>query len=232
MLKHLVLTDDDYQFGVALQAYLEAVGYRVTYCQNATDTLKVLEQSPVDLLILDLTLPDEDGICVLRKLGYDKRLPVIIISGRANVDDRVASLELGADDYLVKPFSPRELSLRIAHRLALSQTVNPQSKLQPSLQCGQWHLNIDSHDLLDKNGQSQPLTPSEYSILKLLAANPNKVFSRQKLLDSCMRVDAAESERADDIIISRLRKKIEQNSRTPRVLVTVRNYGYKLVRQT
>ena len=229
MVKHLLLTDDDYQFGVALQAYLEAVGYRVTYCQNAADTLKVLDKSDVDLLILDLTLPDEDGICLLRKLGYDKRFPVIIISGRADVNDRVASLELGADDYLVKPFSPRELSLRIEDRLALTQNVSQQNMPLKSLQFGHWYLNIDSHDLVHEDGQIQPLTPSEYNVLKLLAASPNKVFSRQKLLDSCMRLESAESERAVDIIISRLRKKIESNSRTPKVLVTVRNYGYKMV---
>ncbi|WP_372627011.1 response regulator transcription factor [Arsukibacterium sp.] len=229
MAKHLLLTDDDYQFGVALQAYLEAVGYRVTYCQNAAETLKAIEKRNIDLLILDLTLPDEDGICLLRKLGYDKKLPVIIISGRAEVNDRVTSLELGADDYLVKPFSPRELSLRIAHRLALTQSVSKQNVPVKSLQFGSWYLNIDSHDLVHKDGQSLPLTPSEYSVLKLLAANPNKVISRQKLLDSCMRLESAESERAVDIIISRLRKKVESNSRAPKVLVTVRNFGYKIV---
>lgn len=228
-MKHLLLTDDDYQFGVALQSYLEAVGYRVTYCQNATDTLKLLDQSGVDLLILDLTLPDEDGICLLRKLNYHKRLPVIIISGRASVNDRVASLELGADDYLVKPFSPRELSLRIEHRLALTQSVSTHNASAKLLQFGNWFLNIDSHDLVHKDGHSQPLTPSEYSVLKLLAANPNKVFSRQKLLDSCMRLESAESDRAVDIIISRLRKKIEPTNRVPKILVTVRNYGYKMV---
>lgn len=228
MTKHLVLTDDDYQFGVALQAYLEAVGYRVTYCQNAADTLAVLEKSKADLLILDLTLPDEDGICLLRKLRYDKALPVIIISGRTDINDRVASLELGADDYLVKPFSPRELSLRIQHRLQLIQSKP--SELPENLTVfADWRLDTQAHELIHRDGQRQSLTPSEFFILKLLIKNPNKVFSRQVLLDSCMRLESAQSERAVDITISRLRKKIEKKPNAPKLLITVRNFGYKFM---
>ncbi|MCC5451828.1 response regulator transcription factor [Rheinheimera sp. UJ51] len=226
--KHLLLTDDDYQFGIALQAYLDALGYRVTYCQNAADTLSMLDNIKPDLLVLDLSLPDEDGLCLLRKLRYSQQLPVIIISGRTDIDDRVASLELGADDYLVKPFSPRELSLRIERRLAL--TAQHQNPVKATvLQFGDWRLDIEAHDLQDQEGKVQPLTPSEFQILKLLASNPNKVYSRQQLLDSCLKLETAESERAVDISISRLRKKIEQDSRTPKLLITVRNFGYKLV---
>ena len=226
--RRLLLADDDSQFGLVLKAYLEQQDFEVTYCINASDTMQQLQSSNFDLLILDLTLPDEDGLCLLRKLHYQQHIPVIIISGRSTDEDRIVGLELGADDYIVKPFSPRELTLRIEKRLSLNAA--PQVAKNPSkIKVGPWLLDLEGHDVTHESGEHVELTSREFMILKTLASNPRKVMSREQLIDACMSSQAPESNRAVDILISRIRGKLETDPKHPEFLLTVKGFGYKLL---
>lgn len=228
MQRSLLLVDDDQQFSKALQAYLEAVNYKVTVRNDADSGFEQLNKFSFDLLILDLSLPDEDGLCVLRKLRQQRDLPVIIISGRSSDEDRVAGLELGADDYVVKPFSPKELALRIEKRLSLSPGQD-NAHQSNKIQLGAWVFDKKSLSVTDSRGEEVELTPRELDVLSTLASHLGQVLSREQLIDGSMQVVGPESTRAIDISISRLRKKLEEDPSEPKLIKTVKGFGYKLV---
>ena len=228
MNKKLLLIDDELLFGVTLQAFLETKGYAVTACDCAESGLEAMRHNAYDLLILDLTLPDEDGLCLLRKIRNQHDIPIIIISGRASDEDRVTGLELGADDYLVKPFSPKELALRIDKRLKVKSHPQERHKKQEKIRFGNWVLDREAWEVVSDSGQSVELTPREMEVLAALAGRIGHVLSRDQLLDSALNINLPESNRAIDVIVSRLRNKLEENPNSPRLIKTIKGVGYKL----
>ncbi|MET7476103.1 response regulator transcription factor [Streptomyces sp. NPDC005648] len=222
MRPHLALIEDEPDFALMCRSYLERAGFVVTWAMDARAGKTVLHDGGIDLAVLDLGLPDGSGLELLRALRSTSRLPVIVVSGRGAETDRVAGLEIGADDYLVKPFSQRELVARIHAVLRRSQP--PQA---PTLhQVGA--LRIDSAARqASVDGTALPLRPKEYALLEMLAAAPGRVFSTEQLLE---RIWGSSWQQPATVVehVYRLRGKLAaMPAPTPRI-TTVRGYGYRL----
>lgn len=225
----LLLVEDDEQLSAVTAAYLELNEFQVIQATNASECLKAIDQKRIDIVVLDLTLPDEDGLVILRKLKASTELPIIVVSGRTSGEDRLAGLEFGADDYLCKPFLPKELLYRVHNLLERS----PVSKKQSAnvITFHDWQLDLDAKSLLNDDGDEIQLTRHEYQLLAALARHPGRTYSREELIDIFNDLDGPESNRAIDITISRLRKKIESDVKNPEKILTVKGLGYKLSRR-
>ena len=224
----LLLVEDDEQLLSVIAAYLELNDFRVLQSKNAAGCLKTLEHHHIDLIVLDLTLPDEDGLVLLRRLRVSNTIPIIVVSGRTSGDDRVAGLEFGADDYLCKPFLPKELVYRVNNILTRAGVANKTADEQ--VQFHGWRLDIADKALFDNRGFEVQLTRHEFQLLTALASHPGRTYSREELIDMFNDLEGPESTRAIDITISRLRKKIETNVKKPEKIITVKGLGYKLSR--
>lgn len=224
----LLLVEDDEQLISVIAAYLELNDFKVLQSGNAAGCLSVLERNRVDLIVLDLTLPDEDGLVLLRRLRASNNIPIIVVSGRTSGDDRVAGLEFGADDYLCKPFLPKELLYRVNNILSRSGVVDKTSNDQVHFHG--WRLDTSDKALFDDRGFEVQLTRHEFQLLTALARHPGRTYSREELIDMFNDLEGPESTRAIDITISRLRKKIEVNVKKPEKIITVKGLGYKLSR--
>ncbi|MDH6521182.1 DNA-binding response OmpR family regulator [Streptomyces sp. SAI-208] len=222
MRPHLALIEDEPDFALMCRSYLERAGFTVTWAMDARAGKSVLYESRVDLAILDLGLPDGSGLELLRALRSTSRLPVIVVSGRGAEADRVAGLEIGADDYLVKPFSQRELVARIHAVLRRSQPPEPPSVIQAG------SLLVDTAARqVSVDGVPLTLRPKEFALLEMLAAAPGRVFSAAQLLE---RIWGASWQQPATVIehVYRLRGKLaELPAPAPRI-TTVRGYGYRL----
>ena len=216
--------EDNYQLGDVVQAYLDANGYRVMHCKDANTALMEVKRAEYHCVVLDLTLPDEDGLVVLRKIKGFSDIPIIVCSARGAVEDRVSGLEFGADDYLPKPFSSKELLLRIKKLIERWSFSQPKQEI---LKVGSYSLDINRKALISDDDDIS-LTIGEYVLLALLAKNPGKVYSREQIIDSITGVNGPESTRAVDICISRLRKKIESEPKRPKLIKTSVGFGYYL----
>lgn len=222
----LLLIDDDISLSTAVAAYLEAAKFTVDLVHTAEEGLKKLTKHHYDMVLLDLTLPDEDGLCLLRKFRHSSDVPVMIISGRDSTEDRIAGLELGGDDYLIKPFSPKELVLRINKRLEYSRAAEPKAISQ--YQFGEWTFTPDTYELIHaKNGTAQ-LTPREFTILKVLCAKAPRPCNRDELVDAFDSLEGPESSRAVDMVIKRLRSKVESCPSNPLHILTIKGFGYRI----
>jgi DNA-binding response OmpR family regulator len=223
-MQSILYVEDDYQLGDVVQAYLDANGYRVMHCKDANTALMEVKRAEYHCVVLDLTLPDEDGLVVLRKIKGFSDIPIIVCSARGAVEDRVSGLEFGADDYLPKPFSSKELLLRIKKLIERWSFSQPKQEI---LKVGKYSLDINRKVLVSDDDDIS-LTIGEYVLLALLAKNPGKVYSREQIIDSITGVDGPESTRAVDICISRLRKKIESEPKRPKLIKTSVGFGYYL----
>ena len=228
---HILIVEDDEIVQTLLSAYLSEKGFRVTGVRSAAELAAIQSHESVDLILLDLGLPDEDGLVLARQLRARGSIPIIVITAREDREDRIAALELGADDYLVKPFDPQELVLRINNMLVRGArsdgTVREDSRKQ-QLAFAEFVLRIDEHALRRDDGDEIELTPAEYNVLSALAKAPNRVLSRDYLLDAISRGADTPGERVIDVVISRLRKKLGDNPRKPRIILTVPGFGYRL----
>jgi DNA-binding response OmpR family regulator len=175
--------------------------------------------------LLDLNLPDEDGLAIMRSLRARSDVPVVIVTARHGTDDRLAALEMGADDYLIKPFEPRELVARVRNIIRRYRGADKKKSL---FRFARWELDVDRHALRNGNGQSTELTPAEFDLLLALVKNRGHVMSRAQLIDAIVHTEPPESERAVDVLMSRLRKKIEKDADDPKILLTIRGHGYRL----
>ncbi|HEY7664758.1 MAG TPA: response regulator [Xanthobacteraceae bacterium] len=234
--QHIVVVDDEQPAREMVGDYLRMHGFGVSLCDGGVSLRKTIAQQMPDLIVLDLNMPEEDGLSIIRDLKQHSGVPVIMLTATASAIDRVVGLELGADDYLAKPCELRELLARIRSVLRRSGAA-PQSAVAPTpapppaperarVRFGTKWLDHDAQALRDEEGNEHPLTASEYGLLKVFAANPKRVLSRDRLLELANARDAEAFDRAIDLRIMRIRRKIEPDPARPSVIRTVRGGGY------
>lgn len=228
-ISNILIVDDDQEIRSLLADYLSVNGYHAFTAQDGVAMQKVLEQEHVDLIVLDLNMPGEDGLTLCRKLRAGSSMPVIMLTARSEPIDRILGLEMGADDYLPKPFEPRELLARIRSVLRRSRSAidahNEPSTQQQMCFAG-WTLDLTARHLVDPGGLIIMLSGAEFRLLKVFLEHPNRVLNRDQILNFTHGRDADPFDRSIDIQISRLRQKLNEDARSPQIIKTVRNGGY------
>ncbi|ADJ63033.1 response regulator [Herbaspirillum seropedicae] len=227
---HILVVDDDRDIRTLLAEYLDSNGLRTLTATNGSEMRRVLEESRVDLIVLDLTLPGEDGLTLCRNLRATSSVPVIMLTARGEPLDRILGLEMGADDYLAKPFEPRELFARIRSVLRRTQALPP-NMAQPdvaAMRFAGWTLDLTARHLVNRDGVVVALSGAEFRLLKVFLDHPNRVLNRDQLLELTQGRESDPFDRSVDIQISRLRQKLGDDARTPTIIKTVRNEGYVL----
>jgi two-component system OmpR family response regulator len=227
---HVLVVDDDAASRQLVDDYLGQNDFRVSGAATGAELLGFFRTQVVDLVLLDLRLRGEDGMHLLRQLRAESQIPIIIVTGRAEEADRVMGLELGADDYLTKPFSPRELLARI--RTVLRRT-HAGAEVHGAPVCRAyrfpgWELNLRTRRLTAADGREVPLSNGEFNLLAALLTTANRVVSRDQLIEMSRRYDNEVYDRAIDVQILRLRRKIELDPAEPRIIVTERGVGYRV----
>ena len=225
---HVLVVDDDPAIRTLIAEYLRENDLRVTAASNGKEMTAALKEHAIDLIILDLRMPGEDGMQIARRVRDQSSLPIIIVSGRLDEADRVMALELGADDYVTKPFSPRELLARIRtvlRRAAATQVLTGRQVDVRAYRFAGWELNIGTRKLTSPAGVRIDLTNGEFSLLSAFLAAPGRVLTRDQLLEASRLYDDV-FDRSIDVQILRLRRKIEENPSIPRFIKTERGAGY------
>ncbi len=225
---HLLIVDDDREIRTLLGQYFETHGYRTSVVAEGKSMRKVLQQSHVDLLVLDLMLPGEDGLAICRELRTRSQLPIIMLTARGDDVDRIVGLEVGADDYLPKPFNPRELLGRVKAvlRRAAHAPRDPDPASVRGFKFAGWQLDTTSRALTDRSGTSVPLSGAEYRLLAVLLTSPNRVLSRAQLTELLRGREADPLDRSIDVRVSRLRQILGDDARAPQIIKTVYGEGY------
>jgi DNA-binding response OmpR family regulator len=226
---HILVIDDDPQIRALLQEYLAENGLRVSVASTGDEMSRVLDDEAIDLVILDLRLAGEDGMAIARSLRGQSAIPIVMLTGVRDEADRVMGLELGADDFLTKPFSPRELLARIRTVLRRTKSVAPGPARQREIRAyrfGEFELNLRTRRLKRSNGSPIALTNGEFNLLAALLAAPERILTRDQLLEASRVYDNEVYDRAIDIQVLRLRRKIERDPAQPQFIVTERGAGY------
>ena len=221
---HILVVDDDNRLRSLLQRFLRDNNFYVTTAANAAEARERIRNYKFDILIVDIMMPDETGLEFLSGLRQESDVPVIMLTAMGETEDRITGLETGADDYLPKPFEPKELVLRIKN--ILRRTPKNDNKLQEKLNLGLCWYDMSKKELTAKTGTIIHITPVEQAMLNVLGQKSGQIFSREKLAEV---LGAGQSPRSIDVQITRLRKKIEKDSKNPRYLQTVRGKGYMLL---
>jgi two-component system OmpR family response regulator len=224
---HILVVEDDSEIRTLVSRYLSANECRVSAVGDGREMERLMAASRVDLIVLDLNLPGEDGMSLCRRLRTSSPIPIIMLSAKSEEVDRIIGLEMGADDYLAKPFNPRELLARIRAVLR-RRAASPSSAQQTSrlLSFTGWQLNVALRTLCDPGGAEVTLTGAEFDLLHALCTFPGQVLSRDQLVDLTQGRVAGPYERSVDVLVSRLRQKIERNPRGPQFIKTIRSGGY------
>jgi len=233
-LTHIAVLDDEADITRLLAGYLQGHGFRVTQLHSGGALMDVMRDDPAALVLLDLGLPGEDGFSIARQLREHWRCGLVIVSGRGDAIDKVVGLEVGADDYVTKPFDLRELLARIKAVLRRMAPVPPlattTSAAGPSrLRFAGWLLDLGARRLVNAHGQDVALTGGEFDLLCTLARHPGRVLSRDFLLEATRGREAAPFDRTIDVQVGRLRKKLEPDAVEPQIIKSVRGAGYILV---
>jgi two-component system, OmpR family, response regulator len=226
---HILVVDDDPQIRGLLNEYLAENGLRVSVAANGREMTQTLADESIDLVILDLRLEGEDGMSIARSLRERLSMPVIMLTGVRDEADRVMGLELGADDYITKPFSPRELLARIRTVLRRTRSAPTESGQRREIRAyrfGDFELNLRTRRLKRQDGRAVNLTNGELNLLAALLAAPERILTRDQLLEASRMYDNEVYDRAIDIQVLRLRRKIETDPAEPRYIVTERGVGY------
>lgn len=222
----ILVVDDEAQIVRVLRGYLEQVGFEVLSAYDGLEALRLARQEQPDLIILDLMLPGMDGADVCRALRRESDVPIIMLTARVDETDRIVGLELGADDYVTKPFSPREVVARVRAVLRRTQASGAPST-EEVLEVGALRLDVARHEL--RIGEHLvDLTPTEFEVLRLLMRSPGRVYDRAQLLEAAQGMAYEGYERTVDTHIKNLRKKIEPNPSRPTYILTVHGIGYKM----
>lgn len=228
---HLLLVDDERSIREPLAAYLARSGFRVTQAGDAAAARERLHGYAIDLVVLDVMMPGEDGLSLCRHIRATSELPVILLTAMAEETDRIVGLEMGADDYVVKPFSPRELVARvkvILRRAGRGAGIRQKAPETGNYAFAGWVLKAGERALVDPDGVSVPLSTGEFNLMLAFATHPHQVLSRDQLLDLAYGREANAFDRAIDNHISRLRRKIEADPKAPALIKTVWGGGYTL----
>lgn len=227
---HILVVDDHREIRDAVTRYLEKNGMRATSAKNAADMDAKLATGHFDLIVLDVMMPGEDGLSACRRLAAEGVTPILMLTALGEDTDRIVGLEIGADDYLPKPFNPRELLARIKAILRRAERLEPSAGTLSgrSVAFAQWVLDTDRRVLVSKDGRDTPLTTSEFKLLTVFLERPRLVLNRDQLLDLTSARSARAFDRTIDNQVSRLRRKIESNPEQPEIISTVRGGGYCL----
>jgi two-component system, OmpR family, response regulator len=226
---HILVVEDDHEIGILVAKYLRTNEYRVTTAKDAREMDCALAASRIDLLVLDLNLPGEDGLSICRRLrAQGSPIPIVMLTAKGEEIDRIIGLEMGADDYLPKPFNPRELLARIKSVLR-RRTLEVESIGEVRVQAfsfAGWQLNVTVRELFSPQGAKVTVTGAEFDLLHAFCERPGRVLSRDQLLDLTQGRFGGPYERSIDVLVSRLRHKIEPDPKDPEIIKTVRAGGY------
>jgi two-component system phosphate regulon response regulator OmpR len=232
---HIVVVDDEQGIRETLEEYLTLQGYRVTCADGGEALRSIVEEHDIDLVVLDITMPGEDGLSLARFLRETREVGIIMLTAAGGVVDRIVGLEMGADDYLAKPVDLRELLARVKavlRRSAAKGAAPGEAGGAPVSEArfGDCRLDLDAHKLFDTEGAEIPITSMEFDLLKAFAEHPNRVLSRDQLLDMAHNRDWEPFDRSIDIRIARIRRKVERDPAKPQIIKTVRGAGYLFAR--
>jgi two-component system OmpR family response regulator len=224
---HVLVVDDDAEIRKLLGEYLQRNGFRVSLATDGREMRRTLDASRPDIVVLDLMLPGDSGLTLCRDLRAASSLPVIMLTARTEEVDRIIGLEMGADDYLAKPFSPRELLARIKSILRRTRGLPPLGAAQ-RLRFAGWTLDLAARQLVAPDGVVVPLSGAEFRLLNVFIEHPNRVLDRNQLMDLTVGRDGTPFDRSIDVQVSRLRVRLRDDAREPRIIKTVRSEGYVL----
>ena len=224
---HLLIVDDDERIRVLLQKFLVRNGFLVTAARDAAHARRILSGLDFDMIVLDVMMPGEDGVTLCADLRQERETPILLLTAKAETNDRIAGLEAGADDYLAKPFEPKELLLRINSILRRVPPSEAEAAVPKVLHLGPLRYDMERGEMW--NGEDLVrLTATESQLMKIFSATPAEAISREDLVDRLGRSGGQAQERAVDVQITRLRRKLEADPKQPRYLQTVRGAGYML----
>jgi DNA-binding response OmpR family regulator len=227
--EHIVVVDDEEGIRLQLDEFLTSEGYRVTAVSDGAGLRQVMDNVDIDLVLLDVHLPGEDGITIVRDYLSKTDVGVIMLTSRTEIMDRVVGLEVGADDYIPKPYHLRELLARVRsvlRRRTRDGGAEGGAGPIPKVRFADWVLDYMSRSLTSPEGKNVPLTSSEFSLLVVFIQNPNRVLTRDELLNLAADRKWEPLDRAIDVLVGRLRRKVERNSKAPQLIKTVRGAGY------
>ena len=232
--QHIAILDDDADITLLLANYLHGHGYRVTQLHNGRELMALMAADPPALVLLDLGLPGEDGFSIARQLREHWRCGLVIVTGRGDAVDKVVGLEVGADDYVTKPFDLRELLARIKAVLRRTAPAEPRAAAdgapaRSKLRFAGWQLDPAARRLVNGDAQDVALTAGEFDLLCVFARHPGRVLSRDFLLEHTRGREAAAFDRTIDVLVGRLRRKLEADAQAPQIIKSVRSAGYVLV---
>jgi two-component system phosphate regulon response regulator OmpR len=225
---HLLIVDDDERIRNLLQKFLIRNGFLVSVARDAAHARRILLGLDFDLIVMDIMMPGEDGVSLTRHLRETRTTPVLLLTAKGETEDRILGLEAGADDYLAKPFEPKELLLRINAILRRAPAVEQAMTLPKVMNLGDIRYDVDRGEMWMGSGRVR-LTATESQLMRIFSSNPSKPLSRTRLVEELGRDGGQAQERAVDVQITRLRRKIESNPKQPRYLQTMRGAGYMLV---
>jgi len=228
---HVLIVDDDREIRELVSSYLTKNGLRVTMAPDGRHMRQFLEANTVDLIVLDIMMPGDDGLVLCRELraGKHKATPILMLTARDDETDRIIGLEMGADDYLTKPFAARELLARIKAVLRRTRMLPPNLQITEAgqiLAFGDWQLDTTARHLIDHEGTISALSGAEYRLLRVFVDHPQRVLNRDQLLNLTQGREAEIFERSVDLLVSRLRQRLNDDAREPAYIKTVRNEGY------
>ncbi len=227
---HILVVEDDPVTRTKLAAYFSAEGYRVSEAEDGTRMHEILATTPVDVLMIDINLPGEDGLALTREQRERSEVGIILVTGRTDAIDRIVGLEMGADDYITKPFDQRELLARVKNLVRRVRNTS-EAEVKPVRQFLDWTLDLGNRTLQDKAGNFVDLTRAEFKALALLTANPGRVLSRERILHEVARREWDLADRTVDVIVRRLRQKLKDDSRHPKIIATSHGEGYLFAAQ-
>lgn len=226
---HVLVVDDDEEIRLLLARFLHNHGFIVTAARNGFEMREALDSKTIDLVILDLMLPGEDGLALCRKLRESSQIPVIMLTAMGDETDRIIGLEMGADDYLPKPFNPRELLARAKAVLRRTSATALEGSKGSAVKFAGWRLDLVRRELISPDGAVTELTGGEYDLLVAFVEHPQRVLNRDQLLDLARGRTASSFDRSIDVQVSRLRRKLEGDPHRQTVIKTVRGAGYLFV---
>lgn len=228
---HILVVDDEPEIAEVLRRYLAGQGYTVSTAESGAAMRRIIAEAAVDLVLLDLGLPGEDGLALMRSLRETSSVAVIVVTGRGEQVDRIVGLEVGADDYVTKPFDVRELAARVRsvlrRTLDRADSADTGAPLEIARFAG-WTLHLAARRLDSPQGKAVDLTTGEFDLLAALVKSPGRVFSRDELLDATRKREAGPFDRTIDVQVGRLRRKIETDPQRPELIKSVRGAGYVL----